>query len=137
MRTADDFARIRAWDGSRDKAWEHLCFQLRPPAPPDTTTTKTGDPDAGLEWYVTFPDGHQHGWQAKYSDNPDVLISLMRESLVTVVTRRPEVDRLTFCVPIDLAAGRDRPGARRRTTSARQESEVAVVRGSGDYPDSD
>lgn len=116
------------------RAWEQLCFQLRPPAPPDTKTIKTGDPDAGLEWYVSFPDGNQHGWQAKYSDDPELLIGLMPQSLVTVVTKRPEVDKLTFCVPIDLPAGRDRPGARRRTRSARQRFEDAVVRWRGDIP---
>lgn len=137
MRTADDFARIRTWDGSRHKAWEQLCFQLRPPPPPNTATTKTGDPDAGLEWYVTFPDGHQDGWQAKYSDDPDLLIGLMRQSLVSVVTKRAEVTRLTFCVPIDLPAGRDRPGGRRRTRSARQRFDDAVGRWRRDIPGAD
>jgi hypothetical protein len=137
MAYAGDFATIRAWDGSQARAWEELCYQLRPPAPAGTTTTKTGDPDAGLEWYVAFPDGRQWGWQAKYTDDVDGLIGQMRSSLRTVLEKRPEVDRLTFCIPIDLAEGRDRQGARRRTRSARVRLEESLARWRSDIRGAD
>jgi hypothetical protein len=49
--------------------------QLREPAPPGATEVKTGDPDAGVEWYVTFESSEQWGWQAKYIFNVDTLFS--------------------------------------------------------------
>lgn len=134
---AGDFARIREWDGSRHRAWEELCFQLRPAAPDGTTTIKTGDPDAGLEWYVTLPDGRQWGWQAKYSDDVDSLIDSMGLSLRTVVEKRSAVERLTYCVPVDLADGRDATAGRRPRQSARQRFEAAIGRWRRDIPGAD
>ena len=114
-----DFRSLRAWRGSQDQAFEELCYQLRDPTPDGAEPVKTGNPDAGLEWYVTLRNGVQWGWQAKFTFDVDTLLMLMEKSLKTVVRQRPKCRRLTFCIPFDLP---DAPGEGRRK-SARQKFE--------------
>ena len=97
-----DFRSLRAWRGSQDQAFEELCYQLRDRTPDGAELVKTGNPDAGLEWYVELPNGVQWGWQAKFTFDVDTLLKLMEKSLRTVVQRRPKCRRLTFCIPFDL-----------------------------------
>lgn len=116
---ATDFKTIRAWDGSQDRAFEELCYQLRDAVPTNARLIKTGDPDGGLEWYVRHGNGVEWGWQAKYSFDIDSLLKLMEKSLRTVVAKRPNCRKLTFCIPFDLP---DAPGGNERK-SARQKFE--------------
>ena len=114
-----DFRSLRAWRGSQDQAFEELCYQLRDPTPDGADLVKTGNPDAGLEWYVELRNGVQWGWQAKFTFDVDTLLKLMEKSLKTVVQRRPKCRRLTFCIPFDLP---DAPEEGKRK-SARQKFE--------------
>ena len=114
-----DFKSLRQWDGSQYRAFEELCYQLRDPTPEDAELVKTGNPDGGLEWYVTLRNGVQWGWQAKFTFEIDTLLKLMEKSLKTVVSERPNCRRLTFCIPFDLS---DAPGTGERK-SARQKFE--------------
>jgi len=116
---ATDFKTIRAWDGSQDRAFEELCYQLRDATPAGACLIKTGDPDGGLEWYIRYGNGVEWGWQAKYSFNVDTLLKLMERSLKTVVAKRPNCRKLTFCIPFDLP---DAPGGSERK-SAREKFE--------------
>jgi hypothetical protein len=125
------FETIRTWDGSKHRAFEELAFQLREPAPPGSTEVKTGDPDAGVEWYVTFESGDQWGWQAKYIFETDTLLSAMRTSVKAVAAKRPQLTRLTFCIPIDLPED-IRPGTARK--SARRKFEDAARAWKRDIP---
>lgn len=97
-----DFKNIRQWRGSQHQAFEELCYQLRDPTPEGAKLVKTGNPDGGLEWYVTFRNGVQRGWQAKYSFTIDSLLQGMEKSLKTIVEGRSNCRRLTFCIPFDL-----------------------------------
>ena len=97
-----DFRDIRQWRGSQHQAFEEPCYQLRDPTPKGADLFKTGNPDGGLEWYVMFRNGSQWGWQAKYSFDVDSLLTGMEKSLKTVVEKRPNCRRLTFCIPFDL-----------------------------------
>ena len=97
-----DFRDIRQWRGSQHQAFEELCYQLRDPTPEGAELVKTGNPDGGLEWYVTRRNGTQWGWQAKYSFDIDSLLNGMEKSLRTVAEKRPNCRRLTFCIPFDL-----------------------------------
>lgn len=97
-----DFKTLRQWDGSQHRAFEDLCFQLRDLAPEGAVLVKTGNPDGGVEWYVTRRGGTQWGWQAKFTFEIDTLLQLMERSLKTVVQKRPKCRRLTFCIPFDL-----------------------------------
>ena len=112
-----DFSSLRSWRGSQHQAFEELCYQLRDPTPTDAELVKTGNPDGGVDWYVTLPNGTQRGWQAKFTFEIDTLLQLMEGSLKTVVERRPECERLTFCIPFDLP---DDPGIGRRKSARRK-----------------
>lgn len=58
---------IRAHEGSQARAWEELAYQLRPlVGDGHIETRKTRAPDAGVEWYEVYADGHQEGFQAKF-----------------------------------------------------------------------
>lgn len=105
-----DFKLIRSWDGSKDRAFEEICYQLlREPQdlPADMVgrPIRTGNPDGGVEWYVLRPDGEQWGWQAKYIDDIDDLLSGMTDTVKRVVAERPTLTKLTFCIPWNLPAG--------------------------------
>ena len=114
-----DFRSLRAWRGSQHQAFEELCYQLRDPTPHGAELVKTGNPDAGLEWYVELRNGVHWGWQAKFTFDVDTLLTLMEKSLRTVIQRRPKCRRLIFCIPFDLP---DAPGEGTRK-SARQKFE--------------
>ena len=114
-----DFRSLRAWRGSQHQAFEELCYQLRDPTPDNAELVKTGNPDAGFEWYLELRNGVQWGWQAKFTFDVDTLLRLMEKSLRTVIQRRPKCRRLTFCIPFDLP---DAPGEGTRK-SARQKFE--------------
>ena len=118
-----DFRNIRQWRGSQHQAFEELCYQLRDPTPEGAEPVKTSNPDGGLEWYVTFRNGSQWGWQAKFSFDIDNLLNGMEKSLRTVVEKRPDCRRLTFCIPFDLPdaveAGK-RKSARQRFEDRKQ-----------------
>jgi hypothetical protein len=122
---AQDWGRIRTWDGTQQRAFEELCFQLRDAAPAEWQTTKTAAPDGGVEWYDHSNEGVVHGFQAKFVDSIDKLLPLARESAKTVGANRSRrnVVRLVFLAPIDLPdpaettrTGKDREGARQKWT---------------------
>ena len=114
-----EFKTIRQWRGSQHQAFEELCYQLRDPTSEGAKLVKTGNPDGGLEWYVTRRNGEQWGWQAKFIFDIEILLKSMEKSLRTVVEKRPKCRRLTFCIPFDLP---DAPGTGERK-SARQKFE--------------
>ena len=116
---AYDFRSLRQWDGSQHRAFEELCYQLRDRSLDGPHLVKTGNPDGGLEWYVTRRAGALWGWQAKYTFDIDNALKLMERSLKTVVQDRPTCRKLTFCIPFDLP---DAPGKAARK-SARQKFE--------------
>ncbi len=130
VRVASRFRDIRLWDGSQDRAFEELCFQLRDPTPVDVELIKTSAPDAGLEWYWRRPDGAQLGWQVKFIFETGSLLDAMRASLKAAVAKRPQLTSLTFCIPYDLA---DDP-SRSRGKQARERFEEAEAKWSTEWP---
>lgn len=93
---------IRSHEGSQARAWEELAYQLRPPVEPGhLETRKTRAPDAGVEWYEVYADGHTEGFQAKFHASLADALSGMKESVVAVCAKRPELTELTFVVPYD------------------------------------
>ncbi|WP_125727664.1 hypothetical protein [Kibdelosporangium aridum] len=129
------WARLRAWDGSQQRAFEELCFQLRDPAPDGWRTIKTAAPDGGVEWYDIAPDGRVFGWQAKFVDTVDRLLPQARASLKTVGANRAHrnVVRFTVLAPFDLPdptpespQGKPRAGARQRWNDAVQQWQATL-----------
>lgn len=93
---------IRDYEGSQNRAWEELAYQLRPaPGPGHVETRKTRAPDGGVEWYDTYADGHEEGFQAKFNANLEAALGGMTESVEAVTEKRPQMTRLTFIVPYD------------------------------------
>lgn len=121
---------IRAHEGSQARAWEELAYQLRPPvADGHVETRKTRAPDAGVEWYEVYADGHQEGFQAKFHVNLADALSGMRESVEAVCNKRPSLTRLTFVLPYDFT---DSGAARTKTDQDRWDE--AVARWRRDFP---
>jgi hypothetical protein len=93
---------IRSHEGSQARAWEELAYQLRPaPRSGHLETRKTRAPDAGVEWYELYDDGHQEGFQAKFHECLQDALGGMRESVEAVCSKRPDLTKLTFVVPYD------------------------------------
>lgn len=115
---------IRAHEGSQARAWEELAYQLRPAVGTGhIETRKTRAPDAGVEWYETYADGHQEGFQAKFHASLEDALGGMRESVEAVCAKRPRLTKLIFVVPYDFTDS----GAS-RSTSDQDRWEAAVAR---------
>ena len=114
---------IRSHEGSQARAWEELAYQLRPPVDEGhVETRKTRAPDAGVEWYEVYADGHQEGFQAKFHATLSDALSGMRESVEAVCTKRPKLTKLTFVVPYDFT---DSGAGSTKTDQDRWEEAVA------------
>ncbi|MFC7246931.1 hypothetical protein ACFQO7_31015 [Catellatospora aurea] len=96
---------------------------------------KTGNPDGGVEWYDVSPSGYVHGFQAKFVDSVDNLISQARGSLVTVGANRLErnIVKMTFCAPFDMPEQAPQQ-RKRKIQSARTRWNNAVERWREDIP---
>ena len=102
-----DFNSINQHGGSKSRAFEELGFQLLTSDIDRNAweVTRTGDPDAGLDWYATNTEGEVHGWQAKYIFDIDILLSKMTDSVRTIIDKRPNVTEVTFVIPWNLPDG--------------------------------
>jgi hypothetical protein len=94
-----------------------LCYQLfKGDAPHGARAIRTGNPDGGIEWYATLPDGTDWGWQAKHVHDVDSLLDGMTESVRAVVRDRPKLTKLTFLISsnLDTAVSRGRRKSQRQ-----------------------
>lgn len=104
---ATSFDTLRAWDGEQSRAFEELSFQLlKDKVPAGTQATRTGNPDGGVEWYATLPDGTEWGWQAKHVHGIDALLTAMTGSVKRVAKERPNLRKLTFVISSNLATSK-------------------------------
>lgn len=100
---ASKFDTIRAWEGSQDRAFEELCYQLfKSDAPDGSQPIRTGNPDGGVEWYATASDGTEIGWQAKNVRGIDALLTAMTKSVKAIVRDRPKVKKVVFLISWNL-----------------------------------
>ncbi|HEV2891263.1 MAG TPA: ATP-binding protein [Frankiaceae bacterium] len=128
-RLSSGFDAIRPWRGSTDRAFEELCYQLfKSDAPADARVARTGNPDGGVEWYATLPNGEEHGWQAKHAHDIDSLLGGMTESVKSVVADRPRLTKLTFLISSNLGAATS--GGKRKSQRQKYEDKVASWKGS-------
>lgn len=137
MAAVTEFDKIRAWDGSKDRAFEELSYQLlKDSVPEDTQAIRTANPDGGVEWYATLPDGTEWGWQAKYIHGIDALLQGMEESVKRVVKERPNLRKLVFVISSNLATGK--AGSKGRTRkSQREKYEDKIVSWGKNVPGAD
>ncbi len=101
------FDTLRTWNGEQSRAFEELSFQLlKDQAPPGTRAVRTGNPDGGVEWYTTLPDGTEWGWQAKHVKGIDALLTAMTGSVQRVAKERTSLRKLTFVISWNLATSK-------------------------------
>ncbi|MET8941824.1 hypothetical protein ABZX28_33085 [Streptomyces rubiginosohelvolus] len=106
---ATSFGTLRTWNGEQSRAFEELAFQLlKDKAPPGARAIRTGNPDGGVEWYATLPDGTEHGWQAKHVHGIEALLTAMTDSVERVAKERPGLRKLVFVISWNLATGKNR-----------------------------
>lgn len=107
-----DFGQIRAHDGSQDRAFEELGFQLLrdlTDVPADAVIVRHGTPDGGVEFLVELPEGGKWGWQAKYLFRLDGgALSQLDASVERALSSHPELTRFTFCLPYNRPAGTEK-----------------------------
>lgn len=121
---------IRSHEGSQARAWEELAYQLRPPTGVGhLQTRKTRAPDAGVEWYEVFADGHEEGFQAKFHARLQDALGGMRESVEAVCSKRPNLTKLTFVLPYDFT-----DSGTADTTTDQDRWDAAVARWQADIP---
>jgi len=105
-----EFRSIRVHGGSRDRAFEELCFQLIPfleHLPQGTELIRHGTPDGGVEFLAALPDGNVWGWQAKYLfalGNKE--FGQLDRSARDALDAFPQLTRYTFCLPYNRPAGK-------------------------------
>lgn len=109
-----DFAKIRAYDGSRHTGFEELCSQLASleDQPAGSVFIRKGrGGDAGVECFLRLSDGNERGWQAKYV--PEWTASLSKQldkSARAALTKHPRLTELIVCLPFDLSDSRPARG---------------------------
>ncbi|MET4095818.1 hypothetical protein [Arthrobacter sp. UYCu712] len=124
---ASSFDTLRTWNGEQSRAFEELAFQLlKDRAPYGTRAIRTGNPDGGVEWYATLPDGTEWGWQAKHVHGIDALLTAMTDSVRRVAKERPALRKLTFVISWNLATGLG--GRERKSQRMKYEDKVAKWR---------
>lgn len=96
---------LRPWSGSQNTAFEELCRQLAryEQAPPGSTFTPKGAPDAGVECFWRLPNGDEWGWQAKFfrSTPGSSQWRQLNDSVRKALEKHPRLTRYTICLPID------------------------------------
>ncbi len=134
MPTPNSFSTIRHWEGSQHRAFEEIAYQLlRNDIPSGLKTVRTGNPDGGVEWYVTLPSDEEWGWQAKHVSKVESLLNGMTESVKRVVAERPKCVKLTFAISMNLPSGT----ARGKNKSARRKYEDKVAAWKSSIPGAD
>lgn len=102
----ESFKTLRTWNGEQSRAFEEISFQLlRGNVPTGAHAIRTGNPDGGVEWYAQLSDGSEWGWQAKYVEGIDALLTAMTDSVKRVAEERPSLRKLTFVISWNLATG--------------------------------
>lgn len=125
---ATDFDYLRAWNGEQSRAFEEVSYQLlKHKVPGGTRAIRTGNPDGGVEWYVTLPDGTEWGWQAKHVHGIDALLNAITDSVQRVAKERPTLRKLTFVIssnwaPVRLQEKASRSSRSGRSTTTRSQS---------------
>jgi hypothetical protein len=133
---ATSFDTLRDWDGEQSRAFEEISFQLlKSEVPAGTRAVRTGNPDGGVEWYVTLADGTEWGWQAKHVHGIDALLTAMTGSVERVAKERPGLRKLTFVISWNLATGKA-AGSGRERKSQREKYKDKIAAWKKDIPGS-
>jgi hypothetical protein len=98
--------KFKGYEGKNDKAFEEMCYQIAKRKYNDLGTFTSIDDSGGgdgVEFYLTFPDGTQWGWQCKYYDDNGRLNISGRKgkiagSLKTSIANHPRLTKWYLCL---------------------------------------
>ena len=104
-----DWSKLQLVQSTKNRSFEQLCFQIakglygREARFIPVDDAGGGD---GVEFYATFPDGAQWGWQAKFFF-PDVRLTSSRKTQIKKSLQRacdvhPNLAKFFLCLPWDL-----------------------------------
>lgn len=101
-----DWSKLKPYQNDKRKSFEELCYQIAKKLYGDqgdfTSIDDSGGGD-GVEFFLTFSDGTEWGWQAKfYYPQPRLNPSRKKsieESLVTSLENHPNLTKWFLCTP--------------------------------------
>jgi hypothetical protein len=108
-----DWSKLEPYGGTQYRSFEELCYQIAKGLYEHegrfTSIDDSGGGD-GVEFYLTFPDGRQWGWQAKfYYPNGRLSVSnrktSIEKSLQKACEEHPQLEKWFLCLPTNLSPG--------------------------------
>lgn len=104
-----DWSKLKAGHRDRTGSFEELCYQLAKGIHESEARFVSVDDSGGgdgVEFYATFPDGKQWGWQAKFF-YPDARLTAGRKTQIKKSLQRacdvhPDLTDWFLCMPADL-----------------------------------
>ena len=108
-----DWSQLEAYQGSKWRSFEELCYQIAKGRYGGrgrfTSVDDSGGGD-GVEFYMTLPNGDQWGWQAKFY-HPDIRLSVSNRkqsiegSLKKACQTHTHLKKWILCTPSDFTPG--------------------------------
>lgn len=106
-----DWSKLEPYRNDKYRSFEELCYRVAKELyGRDGSFTSVDDSGGGdgVEFYLTFPDGRQWGWQAKYYF-PDGRLSTggrkdsIKKSLQKACEEHPQLEKWFLCLPANLS----------------------------------
>ena len=93
---------IRLWEGSQERAFGELCFQLEYSEDNDSKTVRNAALDGGIEFYKVLNGGREWGYQCKYFlKMGDSQWVQMDSSVKRAIATHQSLVKYVFMLPID------------------------------------
>ena len=105
-----NWSKLQPYRTTKSKSFEQLCYQITSRKyHTDGILTPIDDSGGGdgVEFYLTFPDGSELGWQAKYYEGSARLNVSNRKTQITksleqAINKHPDLKMWILCLPMDL-----------------------------------
>lgn len=105
---------LKPLEGKQHTSFEELCYTIAKRKYGDKgrfTSIDDSGGGSGVEFYLTFPDGTQWGWQSKYFYDPNGRLShggrktQIKKSLQRSCGDHPDLEKWLLCTPEDFTPG--------------------------------
>jgi len=105
---------LKPLEGKQHTSFEELCYTIAKRKYGDRgrfTSIDDRGGGSGVEFYLTFPDGSQWGWQSKYFYDPNGRLShggrkkQIKKSLQRSCEDHPDLKKWVLCTPEDFTSG--------------------------------
>ncbi|WP_263808612.1 hypothetical protein [Salinibacter sp.] len=105
-----DWSNLKPLEGNQHTSFEELCYTIAKRKYGDKgrfTSINDSGGGSGVEFYLTFPDGTQWGWQSKYFYEPNGRLihggrkTQIKKSLQRSCEDHPNLERWFLCTPED------------------------------------